>query len=96
MVCEVPDARGVIMALEDLCWPFRMLPFTNTIIMYHNVQSYVLPEQWFSMAGENGLGAELVSRCGIVNAWTEDLPPCFVRVLNMLDFMLLGSMHIGC
>ena len=47
------------------------------------------------MVGENGLGAELVSQCGGVNAWTEDLHPCFVWVLNMLDFIILGSMDIG-
>ena len=47
------------------------------------------------MVGENGLGAELVSGCGVVSAWTEDLHPCFVWVLNMLDCIILGSMHIG-
>ena len=41
------------------------------------------------------MGAELVSGCGIVSAWTEDLHPCFVWVLNMLDFIILGSMDIG-
>ena len=47
------------------------------------------------MVAENGLGAELVSQCGIVSAWTEDLHPCFVWVLNMLDCIILGSMDIG-
>ena len=47
------------------------------------------------MVAENGLGAELVSGCGVVRAWTEDLHPCFVWVLNMLDFIILGSMDIG-
>ena len=46
------------------------------------------------MAAENGLGTELVSGCGIVSAWTEDLHPCFVWVLNMLDCIILGSMDI--
>ena len=48
------------------------------------------------MVAENGLGAELVSlKCGVVSAWTEDLHPCFVWVLNMLDCIILGSMYIG-
>ena len=47
------------------------------------------------MVPENGLGAELVSQCGVVSAWTEDLHPCFVWVLNMLDCIILGSMDIG-
>ena len=44
---------------------------------------------------ENGLGFELVSGCGVVSAWTEDLHPCFVWLLNMLDCIILGSMDIG-
>ena len=47
------------------------------------------------MVAENGLGAELVSGCGVVSAWTEGLHPCFVWVLNMLDCIILGSMDIG-
>ena len=47
------------------------------------------------MVAENGLGAELVSGCGVVSIWTEDLHPCFVWVLNMLDCIILGSMDIG-
>ena len=47
------------------------------------------------MVAENGLGAELVSGCGVVSAWTEDLHACFVWVLNMLDCIILGSMDIG-
>ena len=47
------------------------------------------------MVAENGLCAELVSGCGVVSAWTEDLHPCFVRVLSMLDCIILGSMDIG-
>ena len=31
MVCDVNEPCGVVLALEDLCCPFRMLPFTNTI-----------------------------------------------------------------
>ena len=31
MVCEVNEPGGVFLTLEDLCWPFRMLPFTNTL-----------------------------------------------------------------
>ena len=30
-VCEVNEPRGVVLALEDLCCPFQMLPFTNTL-----------------------------------------------------------------
>ena len=47
------------------------------------------------MAAKNGLGAELVSSCGVVSAWTEDVHSYFVWVLNMLDCVILGSMHIG-
>ena len=47
------------------------------------------------MVAENGVGTELVSGCEVVIAWTEDLHPCFVWVLNMLDFIILGSMDIG-
>ena len=47
------------------------------------------------MVAENGLDAELVSGCGVVSAWTEDLHPCFVWMLNMLDCIILGSMDIG-
>ena len=39
--------------------------------------------------------AERVSGCGVVSAWAEDLHPCFVWVLNMLDCIILGSMDIG-
>ena len=58
-------------------------------------QAYVLPEPSFSMVAENGLGAELVSGFGFVSAWTEDLHPCFLWVLNMLDCIILVSMYIG-
>ena len=47
------------------------------------------------MIAEIGLGAELVSGCGVVSAWTEDLHPCFVWVLNVLDCIILGSMDIA-
>ena len=47
------------------------------------------------MVAENGLGAELVSGCGVVSAWTEDLHPCFVWLLNMFVCIILGSMGIG-
>ena len=47
------------------------------------------------MVTDNGLGGDLVSGCEIVSAWTEDLHRWFVWVLNMLDFIILGSMDIG-
>ena len=47
------------------------------------------------MVAENGSGAELLSQHGVVSAWTEDLHPCFVWVLNMLVCIILGSMDIG-
>ena len=47
------------------------------------------------MVAENGLGAELLSQCGVVSACTEDLHPWFVWVLNMLDCFILGSMDLG-
>ena len=49
----------------------------------------------FSMVAENGLGTELLSQCGVVTAWTEDLHCCVVWVLYMLDCIILGSMDIG-
>ena len=58
-------------------------------------QAYVLPEPAESMVAENGLGAELLSGCGVFSAWNEDLHPCFVWVPNMLDCIILGSMDIG-
>ena len=66
--------------------------FSRDHIHFH---AYVLPEPSCSMVAENGLGAELVSGCGVVSAWTEHLHPCFVWVLNMLDCIILGSMDIG-
>ena len=47
------------------------------------------------MVAENGLGAELLSGCGVVSAWNENQNPCFVWMLNMLDFIILDSMDIG-
>ena len=47
------------------------------------------------MVAENGLGAELVSACGVVSTWTEDLHPYFVWVLTMHDCIILDSMDIG-
>ena len=47
------------------------------------------------MVAENVLGAELLSVSGVVSAWNEDRHPCFVWLLNMLDFIILGSMDIG-
>ena len=31
MVCEVNEPSGVVLALEDLFWPIRILPFTHTL-----------------------------------------------------------------
>ena len=47
------------------------------------------------MVAENDLGAELVSGCGVVSAWTEDLQPWFVWVFNVIVCFILGSMDIG-
>ena len=58
-------------------------------------QAYVLPEHSGCMVAENGLGAELVSGCGVVSAWTEDLHAYFVWVLNMLDCIILVFMVFG-
>ena len=58
-------------------------------------QTNVLPEPSCCRVAENGFGTERVSGCGVVSAWTEDLHPCFVWVLNMLDCIILGSMDIG-
>ena len=55
----------------------------------------MLPEPTESMVAENGLGAELLSGCGLVSAWNEDRHPCFVWMLNMLGFIILGYMDIG-
>ena len=63
MVCEVNEPRGVVLALEDLCCPFRILPSpTHSVLQDHiHFQAYVLPEPTDSMIAENGLGAELLS-----------------------------------
>ena len=79
-----------------------MLPLLNGVIHQHihfprhhiHFQAYVLPEPAEYMVAENGLGAELLSGCGVVSAWNEDLHACFVWMLNMLDFIILGSMDI--
>ena len=47
------------------------------------------------MVAENGLGADLLSECGVFSAWNENRHPCFVWVLNMLDFIFLITMDIG-
>ena len=31
MVCEVPEAGGVVLALQDLCCSLGKLPFSNTL-----------------------------------------------------------------
>ena len=31
MVCEVNEPGGVVLALEDLCWPIRVLPFSSAL-----------------------------------------------------------------
>ena len=31
MACEVNEPSGVVLHLEDPCWPRRILPFTNTL-----------------------------------------------------------------
>ena len=31
IVCEVNEPSGVVLALEDPCWPIRVLPFTHTL-----------------------------------------------------------------
>ena len=31
MVYVVYEPNGVVLALEDLCWPIRILPFTHTL-----------------------------------------------------------------
>ena len=64
MVCEVNEPSGVVLALEDPCWPIRILPFTNTLSSpsYHiHFQEYVLPEPSCCPVAENGLGTELLS-----------------------------------
>ena len=79
-----------------------MLPLLNGAIQQnaqfprHHIhfQPYVLPETSCCMVAENGLGAELLSRFGVVSAWNEDRHPCFVWMLNMLDFIILGSMTL--
>ena len=47
------------------------------------------------MVAENDGGDELVSGCGVVSAWTENLHSCFVWLLNVLDYIILGYMNIG-
>ena len=77
-----------------------MLPLSIVAIQQHtqfprhhlHFQAYVLPEPTESMVAENGLGAELLSGCGVASACNDDWHPYLVWVLNMLDFILLGSM----
>ena len=57
-------------------------------------QTYVLPEHLVSMVAGNGLGAELVSGCGVLSALSQGLHGCFVWVFNLADFNILGSMGI--
>ena len=98
MVCFVKEPLGVVTSPEELCRPFRMLPFTNTLSfpgITYLFKAFLLVEPSFSKVAENGLYAGPVSECGVVSAWTEDLHPCFVWVLNMLDCIILGSMGIG-
>ena len=47
------------------------------------------------MLAENGVGPERLSECGAVSARNENQHPCYVWVLNMLDFIILGSKDIG-
>ena len=80
-----------------------MMALSNVAIRQHtkftrdhiHFQGYVLPVPSCCMVAENGLVAELVSGCGVVSAWNEDLHPSFVWVLNMLDCIILGSIDIG-
>ena len=80
-----------------------MLLLSNGAIHQHtqfprhhiHFQAYVLPEPTESMVAENGLGTELLSGCGVVSSWNHNRHPCFVPLLNMLDFIFLGSMDIG-
>ena len=46
------------------------------------------------MVAGNGLGAELVSGCGLLSNLSKDLHGCFVWVFAMADFIILGSMGI--
>ena len=76
-----------------------MLPYSNVAIHQHNqfprdhihFQAYVLPEPTESMVAEIGLSAELLYGCGVVSACNEDRHACFVWLLNMLGFIILGS-----
>ena len=54
--------------------------FPRDHIHFH---AYVLPEPSCCMVAANGLGAELLSQCGVVSAWTEDLHPCFFFFLKI-------------
>ena len=97
MVCEIPEPRVFVRALEDLSSHFRLLPFTNTLRIPGITYTFrhMCCQSRGNMVAENILRAELLSGCGVISAWSEDRHPCFVWVLNMLDFILLGSMDIG-
>ena len=58
-------------------------------------QTYVLPEHLDSMVAGNGLGAELVSGCGLLSALSQDLLGCFVCVFTIDDFIILGSIGLA-
>ena len=72
-VCEVIEPRGIVLALEDLCCPFESCFHTHSVPQDHiHCQAYVLPKPKESMIAENGLGAELLSGCGVVSACNKN------------------------
>ena len=96
-VCEVNEPRGVVWHWKTCAFSFECChsPKHSDPQDHIHFQAYVLPEPTESMVVENGLGAELLSGCGVVSACNENCHPCFLWVLNMLDFIILGSMDIG-
>ena len=99
MLGEVPEAGGVVLALEDLSTAFLAVSNSPTHSVcprcHIHFQTYMLPEHLVSMVAGNGLGAELVCGCGLLSALSQDLRGCFVWVFNMPDFIILGSICFG-
>lgn len=92
MVCEVSDPNGVVLALTGK--PVLQDDAIKFPWCHMHIQQYVVPEQLFSVVAENGLGAKLLSGCAVLSALRIDIL-VLCAVINMLDFIVLGSMGIG-
>ena len=60
-----------------------------------HIQANILPQLSVSMVAENGLGAELLSECGVLSILSEDLLSWFFCECSkmMLDFIILDKLN---